>query len=108
MTQHARVQLGGKGANLCEMARLGLNVPPGFTVTTAMCEEYQRCDGKLPPGLWQDVLAALKELEEAFGKPFASTDQVRSLTPLHPPQLGLNSTCPCGPYDSIAPTMPSV
>lgn len=73
----ACVQLGGKGANLCEMARLGLNVPPGLTVTTAMCEEFQRCGGELPPGLWEDVLAALKEVEQAYGKPFASTEQVR-------------------------------
>lgn len=86
------MQLGGKGANLCEMARLGLNVPPGLTVTTAMCEEFQKCGGELPPGLWEDVLAALKEVEEAYGKPFASTDQVCAPTTvrmcghtLHPP-----------------------
>nr|AEL22116.1 pyruvate orthophosphate dikinase [Ulva linza] len=73
---HMKALLGGKGANLCEMARLGLNVPPGLTVTTAMCEEFQRCGGELPPGLWEDVLAALKEVEQAYGKPFASTEQV--------------------------------
>jgi phosphoenolpyruvate synthase/pyruvate phosphate dikinase len=70
------MQLGGKGANLCEMARLGLNVPPGFTVTTAMCEEYQKC-GDLPPGLWKDILTSLKEVEAAYGKEFASKTQVR-------------------------------
>ena len=35
--------LGGKGANLCEMARDGLNVPPGFTITTAVCQEFYKC-----------------------------------------------------------------
>jgi hypothetical protein len=37
-----RVQLGGKGANLCEMARCGLNVPPGLTVTTEVCQEFYK------------------------------------------------------------------
>jgi phosphoenolpyruvate synthase/pyruvate phosphate dikinase len=70
------VQLGGKGANLCEMAHLGLNVPPGMTITTAMCEEFQTCGGKLPEGLWDDVVAALKGVEEAFGKKFADQKTV--------------------------------
>eukprot|EP00887_Chlorella_sp_A99_P008081 scaffold12.g8081.t1 len=63
--------LGGKGANLCEMARLGLRVPPGFTITTAVCEQFYSSGRQLPPGLWDEVQAALKEVEEAYGSKFA-------------------------------------
>ena len=45
--------LGGKGANLAEMARIGLPVPPGFTATTEACNAYQ-VEGKFPAGLWED------------------------------------------------------
>ncbi|PRW32963.1 pyruvate phosphate dikinase [Chlorella sorokiniana] len=63
--------LGGKGANLCEMAHLGLNVPPGFTITTKVCQAFYEAGGKLPAGVWEDVLAAVKEVEEAYGAKFA-------------------------------------
>ena len=46
--------LGGKGANLAEMARLGLPVPPGFTITTEVSAEYFSAGGKLPAGLTRD------------------------------------------------------
>ena len=42
------LQLGGKGANLCEMAKWGLDVPPGFTITTEVCQEFYRCGGCKP------------------------------------------------------------
>ncbi len=61
--------LGGKGANLAEMARIGLPVPPGFTVTTEACNAYQ-LDSKFPAGQWDQMLAALKETEKAAGKVF--------------------------------------
>ncbi len=61
--------LGGKGANLAEMARIGLPVPPGFTVTTEACNAYQ-VEGKFPAGQWDQMLAALKETEKAAGKVF--------------------------------------
>lgn len=64
--------LGGKGANLAEMARIGLPVPPGFTVTTEGCNAYQ-VEGKFPAGLWDQMLAALKETEKASGKKFGDT-----------------------------------
>ncbi len=64
--------LGGKGANLAEMARIGLPVPPGFTVTTEGCNAYQ-VEGKFPAGLWDQMLAALKETEKASGKTFGDT-----------------------------------
>jgi pyruvate,orthophosphate dikinase len=64
--------LGGKGANLCEMARLGLPVPPGFVITTEACLEYFERGGKLPEGLWEDIRAHLSEIEEAVGRRFGS------------------------------------
>jgi pyruvate,orthophosphate dikinase len=54
--------LGGKGANLAEMSRLGLPVPPGFTVTTGVCLEYLRA-GSFPSELEGDVASAMKEVE---------------------------------------------
>jgi pyruvate,orthophosphate dikinase len=61
--------LGGKGANLAEMTRLGLPVPPGFTVTTAACREYLKRDA-VPKAMWAQVDAALKKLEKQTGKRF--------------------------------------
>ncbi|PSC73116.1 pyruvate phosphate dikinase [Micractinium conductrix] len=63
--------LGGKGANLCEMAHLGLNVPPAFTITTVVCQEFYKAGGKLPNGVWDDILSAVKEVEQAYGAKFA-------------------------------------
>jgi pyruvate, orthophosphate dikinase len=62
--------LGGKGANLAEMTNLGLPVPPGFTITTEACIEYLRGGNKLPEGLFDQVRAALHEVEEQTGKRF--------------------------------------
>ncbi|NPV78507.1 MAG: pyruvate, phosphate dikinase [Anaerolineae bacterium] len=61
--------LGGKGANLAEMVRIGVPVPPGFTVTTEACNEYQKT-GKFPEGLWEQMMEALKAVEVAAGKKF--------------------------------------
>ncbi|HEY5640033.1 MAG TPA: pyruvate, phosphate dikinase [Dehalococcoidia bacterium] len=66
--------LGGKGANLCEMARLGLPIPPGFVVSTDGFREFARLDQQLPEGLWQEVQEALKEVEEAVGRRFGDRD----------------------------------
>ena len=57
--------LGGKGANLAEMASLGIPVPPGFTVTTEACTEYYSAGAKLPDGLREECLTALKKVEDA-------------------------------------------
>ena len=62
--------LGGKGAGVAEMTRAGLPVPPGFTVTTEACNEYFRLGRKFPEGMWEQVLAALKTVEEQTGKKF--------------------------------------
>ncbi len=62
--------LGGKGANLAEMARLGLPVPPGFTVTTECCVDYFKNGNRLPSGVEKQVRAALSHVEEAMGMKF--------------------------------------
>jgi pyruvate,orthophosphate dikinase len=62
--------LGGKGANLAEMTRLGIPVPPGFTISTRACLDYFNQGHKIPPGLPREVDAALKKLEKLRGKRF--------------------------------------
>ena len=59
--------LGGKGANLAEMTRLGLPVPPGFTITTEACREYL-ATGEAPPALRFEVTLAVRRLEDAVGR----------------------------------------
>ncbi|MDR0706346.1 MAG: pyruvate, phosphate dikinase [Treponema sp.] len=60
--------LGGKGANLAEMSRLGIPVPPGFTISTEVCAAYYENKKKYPEGLEKDVAANLKRLEKLMGK----------------------------------------
>jgi pyruvate, orthophosphate dikinase len=66
--------LGGKGANLAEMALLGIDVPPGFTISTEACVYYFKNNNKFPPKLWDEVLTQLKSLEKTIGKKFGSSD----------------------------------
>src|SRR5213080_1452094 len=61
--------LGGKGAGLAEMTRLGLPVPPGFTITTKACNAFART-GRFPPGLWKQVESALSTVEMKIGRRF--------------------------------------
>ncbi|MCL5782404.1 MAG: pyruvate, phosphate dikinase [Candidatus Thermoplasmatota archaeon] len=61
--------LGGKGAGLAEMTKLGLNVPPGFTISAEACPEYLG-RGTFPEGLWEEVLEHLKTLQNSSGKEF--------------------------------------
>ncbi len=65
-----RALLGGKGANLAEMTRIGLPVPPGFTVTTEACNAFLAAGEAFPPGMWEEALAALKRIEALAGKKF--------------------------------------
>jgi pyruvate,orthophosphate dikinase len=65
-----RSTLGGKGAGLAEMTNAGLPVPPGFTITTQACNAYYDAGKELPPGLWDDIVAHMKELEQQTGKGF--------------------------------------
>src|SRR5271170_6199782 len=62
--------LGGKGANLAEMASIGLPVPPGFTITTALCTEFYKNDRAYPDDLAGQVRAALAIIEESVGRRF--------------------------------------
>lgn len=97
-----RPLLGGKGANLAEMTSLGINVPPGFTITTDTCIEFFEAGGKLPDGAWEEILEHIESLEEKTGKEFGDPDNpllvsVRSGAPVSMPgmmdtvlNLGLN------------------
>jgi pyruvate, orthophosphate dikinase len=68
--------LGGKGANLCEMTQIGLNVPPGFVISTDACLEYlSAADRQLPPGLLEQVHAQMRALEEKTGKGFGDPEK---------------------------------
>ncbi len=65
-----RALLGGKGANLAEMSRIGLPVPPGFTITTKACIHYEKNRHSYPEGLEGQVARALKRLERRVGRKF--------------------------------------
>jgi pyruvate, orthophosphate dikinase len=62
--------LGGKGANLAEMANLGLPVPPGFTITTGVCSYFYANEKNYPEELWAQVVAALDHVGKLTGKRF--------------------------------------
>ena len=67
--------LGGKGANLCEMTQIGLNVPPGFVITTEACLTYLDSPDKgLPDGLMDSVRDHIKRIEEKTGKGFGDPE----------------------------------
>jgi len=62
--------LGGKGANLAEMTRIGVPVPPGFTVTTEACNAYLAAGNQFPEGMWEQEVEALHAIEAQTGKKF--------------------------------------
>ncbi len=66
--------LGGKGANLAEMASIGLPVPPGFTITTEVCTAFYENDRNYPDGLKEQVEEALRRVEEAVGLRFGDAE----------------------------------
>jgi pyruvate,orthophosphate dikinase len=66
--------LGGKGANLAEMCRLGLPVPAGFTISTEFCTAYFQEGRKFPQALRDELAAALRKTEEAMGKKFGDAE----------------------------------
>ncbi len=98
-----KMLLGGKGANLCEMTQIGLNVPPGFVITTEACLAYLE-GNRLPDGLMADVREQLATVERKTGRRFGgATDpllvSVRSGSAMSMPgmmdtilNLGLNET----------------
>jgi pyruvate,orthophosphate dikinase len=65
-----RSLLGGKGANLAEMTRIGVPVPPGFTMTTEACNAYLDAGEQFPEGLWEQTLQTLNAIEKQTGKKF--------------------------------------
>ncbi len=84
--------LGGKGANLAEMAALGIPVPPGFTITTEVCRYYYNNGGRYPEGLWAQVQESMKFLEGATGRRFGDPENpllvsVRSGAPVSMPGM---------------------
>ena len=98
-----KMLLGGKGANLCEMTQIGLNVPPGFVISTEACLAYLE-KNQLPDGLMDGIKAQMAALEQKTGKGFGSGDNpllvsVRSGSAMSMPgmmdtilNLGLNET----------------
>lgn len=68
--ENVRGLLGGKGANLSEMVRIGVPVPPGFTVSTEACNAYLDSEETFPEGLKEQILEALKSVEKSTGKRF--------------------------------------
>ncbi len=66
--------LGGKGANLAEMVRIGLPVPPGLIITTEACNAYLDSGGAFPEKMWDQVLDALVTVEKAAGRSFGDAD----------------------------------
>ena len=101
---HNKQLLGGKGANLCEMTQIGINVPPGFVISTEACLAYlDTSDKRLPPGVMNEVRLQIAQLEQATGKGFGVIENpllvsVRSGSALSMPgmmdtilNLGLNT-----------------
>jgi pyruvate,orthophosphate dikinase len=66
--------LGGKGANLAEMAKLGVPVPPGFTITTEICTHFYKNKKTYPKGLKEDVQKAMEKIEKIMGKKFGDSE----------------------------------
>jgi len=72
--QDVRALLGGKGANLADMTRIGVPVPPGFTVTTEACNAYS-ATGAFPEGMWDQVIEALRGVEDDTGRTLGENEQ---------------------------------
>ena len=101
-TAHDNYTLGGKGANLAEMARIGLPVPPGFTITCQTCMDYARGGNAWPTGTLEAIAEARADLEQRCGKRLGDAADpllvsVRSGAPISMPgmmdtvlDLGLN------------------
>ncbi|KAK6117349.1 hypothetical protein DH2020_048940 [Rehmannia glutinosa] len=69
-------KLGGKGANLAEMASIGLSVPPGLTISTEACQEYQQVGKKLPQGLWEEIIEDIYAWHDGHGSKSRLNDEV--------------------------------
>jgi len=89
--------LGGKGANLAEMAKIGLPVPSGFTITTEVCTYFYANNRQYPPELKADVEAAMRQIEKTMAKKFGDTEG-----------LPLLVSCRSGARDSMPGMMDTV
>jgi len=89
--------LGGKGANLAEMAKIGLPVPAGFTITTEVCTYFYANGRQYPPELKAEVEAAMRKIEESMGKKFGDTQDAPLLV-----------SCRSGARDSMPGMMDTV
>ena len=101
--------LGGKGANLAEMVRIGIPVPPGFTMTTEVCGLFFRGGNRLPRGLAKEVRAALAGIREITGKSFGDPSNpllvsVRSGAPASMPGM-MDTILNLGINDDVAERM---
>ena len=101
--------LGGKGANLSEMTNLGLNVPPGFTITTSTCNDFFQAKGEFPVGLWDEVIEHVERLEKKTGKKFGDKENpllasVRSGAPISMPGM-MDTVLNLGLNDEVAETL---
>lgn len=107
-----RPLLGGKGAGLAEMTKIGLPVPPGFTITTEACKIFSQSEQELPESLVEEIKTYMKGLEAETGKKFGGEQQpllvsVRSGAPISMPgmmdtilNLGLNDQSVRGLYEA--------
>jgi pyruvate,orthophosphate dikinase len=87
-----KMLLGGKGTGLVEMTRLGLPVPPGFIITTEICEKFYEAGRRLPDGLMDEVRQSMRRLESLTGKRFGDCENpllvsVRSGAPVSMPGM---------------------
>ena len=72
--ENVRALLGGKGANLADMSRLGVPVPPGFIVTTEACNAFLEGDEEFPAQMWEQELEQIEAIESVSGKKFGASD----------------------------------
>ena len=73
--------LGGKGANLAEMSKLGLPVPPGFTITTEVCNQFYKNDKNFPEELYKQVSNAINQIEELVKNEKLSNLAIETIKP---------------------------
>jgi pyruvate,orthophosphate dikinase len=107
-----RALLGGKGSGLGDMTRSGVPVPPGLTITTQACNTYLEEGGKFPDGMWDQVIAALHEVEEKAGKKFGDVKNpllvsVRSGAKFSMPGM-MDTVLNLGMTDDVAESMVSL
>jgi pyruvate,orthophosphate dikinase len=104
-----RALLGGKGANLAEMTRLGVTVPPGLTITTRACNQYLAEGCVFPADMWEQTLRAVAQVEAKVGKKFGASENpllfsVRSGAKFSMPGM-MDTVLNLGMNDATAETM---